>query len=27
MVGSSERVSVPQAFGLVTAHPFIYRKT
>jgi len=27
MVGSSERVSAPQAFGLVTAHPFIYRKS
>jgi chemotaxis protein methyltransferase CheR len=27
MVGSSERVSVPQAFGLATAHPFIYRKS
>jgi chemotaxis protein methyltransferase CheR len=26
MVGSSERVSTPQAFGLATAHPFIYRK-
>jgi len=27
MVGSSERVSAPQAFGLATAHPFIYRKS
>ena len=27
MVGSSERVSVPQAVGLATAHPFIYRKS
>jgi len=27
MVGSSERVSVPQAFGLAAAHPFIYRKS
>lgn len=26
MVGSSERVSTPQTFGLATAHPFIYRK-
>jgi chemotaxis protein methyltransferase CheR len=27
MVGSSERVSSPQAFGLATSHPFIYRKS
>ena len=27
MVGSSERVSTPQAFGLATSHPFIYRKS
>jgi chemotaxis protein methyltransferase CheR len=27
MVGSSERVTSPQAFGLATAHPFIYRKS
>jgi chemotaxis protein methyltransferase CheR len=27
MVGSSERVSAPQAFGLSTSHPFIYRKS
>jgi chemotaxis protein methyltransferase CheR len=27
MVGSSERVSTPQAFGLTTSHPFIYRKS
>jgi chemotaxis protein methyltransferase CheR len=27
MVGSSERVSAPQTFGLATAHPFIYRKS
>lgn len=27
MVGSSERVSTPQAFGLDTAHPFVYRKS
>ncbi len=26
MVGSSERVSTPQAYGLDTTHPFIYRK-
>jgi chemotaxis protein methyltransferase CheR len=26
MVGSSERVSTPQAFGLAASHPFIYRK-
>jgi chemotaxis protein methyltransferase CheR len=26
MVGSSERVSTPQAFGLASSHPFIYRK-
>ena len=26
MVGSSERVSTPQAFGLATSHPFIYRR-
>ncbi len=26
MVGSSERVATPQAFGLSTAHPFIYRR-
>jgi chemotaxis protein methyltransferase CheR len=26
MVGSSERVSAPGAFGLATSHPFIYRK-
>jgi chemotaxis protein methyltransferase CheR len=26
MIGSSERVSTPQAFGLVSSHPFIYRK-
>jgi chemotaxis protein methyltransferase CheR len=27
MVGSSERVTSPQAFGLATSHPFIYRKS
>jgi chemotaxis protein methyltransferase CheR len=27
MVGSSERVSTPPAFGLATSHPFIYRKS
>jgi chemotaxis protein methyltransferase CheR len=26
MIGSSERVSTPQAFGLESSHPFIYRK-
>ena len=26
MVGSSERVSTPQAFGLASSHPFIYRR-
>ncbi len=27
MVGSSERVTAPQGFGLATSHPFIYRKS
>ena len=26
MIGSSERVSSPQALGLESSHPFIYRK-
>ena len=26
MIGSSERVSTPQAYGLESTHPFIYRK-